>query len=191
MTQEQREKLFEIMGQIEGLGWGVENQQISEGFCGVVEDLDKLLREDADETPDTIKKGLLCCSNSNIGCSQCPYDDYCGIQGEGDTPEQDALACIQQLETRLAQVEREREALMDDLQEAAKAGSVCTGCAYDVDFGRPCEIAYFDCKQCKEPCPCQTCQANSQYKWRGVCEEDTKEKEHADSQGVCCEDRRG
>ena len=49
MTQEQREKLFEIMGQIEGLGWGVGNQQISEGFCGVVEDLAKLLKEDADE----------------------------------------------------------------------------------------------------------------------------------------------
>ena len=47
MTQEQREKLFEIMGKIDGLGWGVENQQISAGFCGVVEDLAKLLDEDA------------------------------------------------------------------------------------------------------------------------------------------------
>lgn len=45
MTLQQREKLFEIMGQIEGLGWGVEDQ-ISEGFCGVVEDLAKLLKED-------------------------------------------------------------------------------------------------------------------------------------------------
>lgn len=47
MTHEQREKLFEIMGRIDGLGWGVENQQINEGFCGVVEDLAALLREDA------------------------------------------------------------------------------------------------------------------------------------------------
>lgn len=47
MTQQQREKLFEIMGRIDSLGWGVENQQISEGFCGVVEDLAALLREDA------------------------------------------------------------------------------------------------------------------------------------------------
>ena len=54
MTQEQREKLFEIMGRIDGLGWGVENQQISEGFCGVVEDLAKLLEDDAkkSETAD-------------------------------------------------------------------------------------------------------------------------------------------
>ena len=49
MTQEQREKLFEIMGRIDGLGWGVENQQISEGFCGVVEDLAKLLEEDTQD----------------------------------------------------------------------------------------------------------------------------------------------
>lgn len=47
MTQEQREKLFEIMGEIIGLTWGVENQQIADGFCGVVEDLAKLLEEDS------------------------------------------------------------------------------------------------------------------------------------------------
>lgn len=46
MTQEQREKLFEIMGEISGLTWGVKDQQISEGLCGVVEDLAKLLEED-------------------------------------------------------------------------------------------------------------------------------------------------
>ena len=46
MTQKQREKLFEIMGVVNGLGWGVENQQISEGLCGVVEDLALLLKED-------------------------------------------------------------------------------------------------------------------------------------------------
>ena len=49
MTQEQREKLFEIMGRIDGLGWGVENQQISEGFCGVVEDLARFLKEDGEK----------------------------------------------------------------------------------------------------------------------------------------------
>ena len=46
MTHEQREKLFEIMGEISGLTWGVKDQQINEGFCGVVEDLNKLLEED-------------------------------------------------------------------------------------------------------------------------------------------------
>ena len=49
MTQEQREKLFEIMGMIDGLTWGVEDPHINEGFCGVVEDLAKLLEEDKKE----------------------------------------------------------------------------------------------------------------------------------------------
>jgi len=51
VTQEQREKLFQILGNIEGLTWGVEDKQIAEGFCGVVEDLAKLLEED--EKDDT------------------------------------------------------------------------------------------------------------------------------------------
>lgn len=46
MTQEQREKLSHILGMIEGLSWAVENNIINEGFCGVVEELDKLLKED-------------------------------------------------------------------------------------------------------------------------------------------------
>lgn len=46
MTQEQREKLYHILGSIEGLTWGVENKQICDGFCGVAEDLALLLEED-------------------------------------------------------------------------------------------------------------------------------------------------
>lgn len=49
MTQEQREKLFEIMGMIDGLTWGVEDPHINEGFCVVVEKLAKLLEEDAQD----------------------------------------------------------------------------------------------------------------------------------------------
>lgn len=46
MTQEQREKLSHLLGMIEGLTWAVEDQDINEGFCGVVEELAKLLKED-------------------------------------------------------------------------------------------------------------------------------------------------
>lgn len=46
MTQEQREKLYHILGMIEGLSWGVENKQICDGFCGVAEDLANLLVEE-------------------------------------------------------------------------------------------------------------------------------------------------
>ena len=46
MTLEQRENLFQILGRIEGLTWAVEDPDINEGFCGVVEDIAKLLKED-------------------------------------------------------------------------------------------------------------------------------------------------
>lgn len=46
MNQEQREKLFQILGRIEGLTWAVEDTDINEGFCGVAEDLCNLLKED-------------------------------------------------------------------------------------------------------------------------------------------------
>ena len=53
MTQEQREKLYHILGSIEGLTWGVEDPHISEGFCGVAEDLAKLLEDDAKQSEAT------------------------------------------------------------------------------------------------------------------------------------------
>ena len=49
MTLEQREKLNQILGCIEGLSWGVEDPRLNEGFCGVVEDLSKLLDDDREE----------------------------------------------------------------------------------------------------------------------------------------------
>lgn len=49
MTQEQREKLYHILGSIEGLTWGVEDPHINEGFCGVAEDLAILLKEDTQD----------------------------------------------------------------------------------------------------------------------------------------------
>lgn len=52
MTQEQREKLYHILGSIEGLAWGVENKSICDGFCGVAEDLAKLLDEDKEDDDD-------------------------------------------------------------------------------------------------------------------------------------------
>lgn len=47
MTQQQRETLFQILGRIEGLAWGVDDSGIADGLCGVVEDLARLLKEEA------------------------------------------------------------------------------------------------------------------------------------------------
>ena len=49
MTPKQREELSHILGMIEGLTWAVEDTDINEGFCGVVEDLAKILKEDEHE----------------------------------------------------------------------------------------------------------------------------------------------
>lgn len=71
----------------------------------------------------------------------------------------DALYYIQQLEARLAQVERERDAMHRDMK------------------------LYSRCKACKKFADGQDCPVHTEYtyggkalfEWRGVCEENTKE----------------
>lgn len=46
MTQKQRETLYQILGMIEGLMWGVENSGIAEGLGEVVDSLESFLQED-------------------------------------------------------------------------------------------------------------------------------------------------
>jgi hypothetical protein len=46
MTHEQREKLWYIAGQIEGLAWGVEDPHINEGLNQAVEMIGEFLKED-------------------------------------------------------------------------------------------------------------------------------------------------
>lgn len=123
------------------------------------------------QTPDEIKKGL---NFNNIDhCNECPYD---GLDCAKHV-DQDALAYIQQLESRLAQVERERDAAVAAIPEIAKDGYVCTGCINNVGLDKRCKEADFNCNECKYPCKCKNCESNSNYKWRGVCEENTKEEE--------------
>lgn len=57
-------------------------------------------------TPDEIKKGLGCCCINGQDCSACPYQ--CNITCI-DVAMRDALAYIQQLETRLAQAEQAKK----------------------------------------------------------------------------------
>lgn len=141
------------------------------------------------KTPDEIKNGLYCCWED--GCSECPYDD-CTMKANFEQLAKDALAYIQQLEagidhaekvaidlaesivedvnklkSRLAQAERERDAVVADLVQAAKEGEACTGCKNNAGLDA-CEAADFDCNECKVPCMCRTCEGNSNYEWRGI-----------------------
>lgn len=108
------------------------------------------------KTPEGIKKGL-----ELIGCDDIVEFLKAADKGiDYDCNEdvaKDALAYIQQLESRLAQVEQERDALMMDLQTATYRGR---------SFNLDCEF----CKDKDKPI-CEDCQ----WQWRGPCPENTKE----------------
>lgn len=100
------------------------------------------------KTPDEIKKGLETCIGECTGNKpHCPYHE-CG-NGCMDTMNRNSLAYITHLESRLAQVERERDAMAKIIEDAT---------TYLEDFGS----VKFALMQLK--------------KWRGVCAENSKEE---------------
>ena len=116
------------------------------------------------KTPDEIKNDLKRCPNKD--CSLCLSSFHCDIESE-------ALEYIQQLEHRIgelaanvAQLEKERSALLDDLRVADM--TMCNHCAYYVTAGTHGKCDGY-CWRCgREDCPCNTCVDNSNWKWRGV-----------------------
>lgn len=71
-----------------------------------------------------------------------------------------------ELRADLSMAERERDAAVRDLDEA----SSCRTCAYG-DIYENCTVEG-KCARCDYiGCPCESCR----YKWRGVCEDNTKE----------------
>lgn len=109
------------------------------------------------KTPEDIKKCLEVCATLDGDCENCPYDGlqiFCT-----DRMRKDALAYIQQLESRIAQVERERDAAVADLHgdcEACKnGGTACLTCVHNL---------------------CAIEELADAWQWRGVCEENTKEE---------------
>ena len=105
-----------------------------------------------DKTPDEIKKGLECCSILTADCeSNCPYFM---VEGCIKQCNDDALAYIQHLESRLAQVERERDAMKRDFMIDG-----CEACKHGHSALDDCNVPWSPCK----------------WEWRGVCAENTKE----------------
>lgn len=146
------------------------------------------------KTPEEIKKGLFCCWED--GCTTCPYDEDCTMEANFEQLAKDALAYIQQLEAdkaawedvaaspgtvedmarenyrlteRLAQVERERDALLHDLRRADYVD--CYACKHN-QSSYDCDV---DCANCLNPCTCNSCHHNNKWEWRGVCPENSKE----------------
>ena len=138
------------------------------------------------KTPDEIKKGLEACGTLDGDCENCPYDDgkqlTCAERLRRGALEyiqrlEEVIECstqivraanelsqkrMSEMESRLAQVERERDAAVHDLHVLfSEDGHTCMIC--DVEKAEA--GCMFDCEH--------------QRKWRGVCEENTKEDEES------------
>jgi hypothetical protein len=133
------------------------------------------------KTPDEvkkikkIKKGLKVCRKQYdgmhwISCHlDCPYKAE-GVWCEG-VLHADALAYIIHLESRLAQVERERDAAVADIDDDGD----CYYCKRR-DLAAQCDFG--SCSDCgNEECPCFRCdRIKNNFEWRGVCPENSKEE---------------
>ncbi len=111
------------------------------------------------KTPEEIKRWLEGCKyKSEAECAECSLIDQCETNAT-------ILVYINQLESRLAQVERERDAAVRDMYALAlnyESNFVCDFCGGNSPLL---------CEQCKiDYCG---------FKWRGVCAENTKEDANA------------
>ena len=113
------------------------------------------------KTPDEIKKGLKYCGAMyewDGSCTGCPYERN---DGECDgSMETDAIAYIQQLESRLAQAERERDAAVGCIEKVYNEISKPVYKVFDTERNLVSSL-HIIWDYLKE--------------WRGVCEENTKD----------------
>ena len=121
------------------------------------------------KTHDEIKKGLTCVCDSPE-CEDCAYATKVEDKEFGEILQfhcseiyKDAYELIIQLESRLAQVEREREAAEHDLHLLADGEGACNVCAR------------FDEGYIPTPPHCRYAWDDDCFRWRGVCAENTKE----------------
>lgn len=139
------------------------------------------------KTPEEIKKGMECCTADINDCDSCPFREYNWCEEKlkvdalellgdllKDREERDDLAeeC-QNLEQRLAQAERERDAAVKDM-ERHKDCCTCKHQYNHFECGR--ENGCAGCPNAE--CHCSIGDTTEEcWQWRGVCEENSKEAE--------------
>lgn len=122
------------------------------------------------KTPDEIKKWLEYCHSSKP-CIDCKYD-------QRDFPHcvrsllADAINGYEKLVSRLAQVERERDAAVDDLESVDEKYETLKSMIDDVTFNHEPYSLYLDFRAAADAIV-EHVHADV---WRGVCEENTKEE---------------
>lgn len=124
------------------------------------------------KTPEEIKNGLEYCGNKPYCDGDCEY--YESDDSYGCKLANDALAYIRQIESRLAQVEMERDLLVSGLEQS------CDTCKHreNMSFHAPCNtcshLYRFNAAERGD---------TDNWEWRGVCEENAKAKEpHQDGE---------
>ena len=150
------------------------------------------MEEKGMKTPEEIKNGLICCQEIG-GCQDCPYGDGedAGDCLEGHL-EDDALTYIQQLETNYSQVSKalcgkENSTLDEVLQAVDQLKSRLAQAERERDAAV--QDVWKSCEYCKHSymnnsdvdiCPhAEYCSpTNDKWEWRGVFPENTKEDEN-------------
>lgn len=146
------------------------------------------------KTPEEIKKGLEACGTLDGDCENCPYDDgkqlTCAERLRRDALEyiqrlEEVIECstqivraanelsqkrMSEMESSLAQVERERDALICFIQKESFPAVIsgipeaCQWCKHLGDFTK--EVCKF----------CGTHDVFGNFEYRGVCEENTHDQ---------------
>ena len=112
------------------------------------------------KTPDEIKKDAETCMSHphTYSCNSCRLYSEC--HGIAEHIIKELYDLVVSYESRLAQVERERDAAADD----ARLGTMCDTCKHNnsKDYSNK---------------PCYKCdEAFNYWEWRGICPENTKEE---------------
>ena len=62
-------------------------------------------------------------------------------------------------------LERERDALLQELREAVRISGCCIQCVHDKPLNE--ERCGGDCDECEEKCECFSCEGGVNYEWNG------------------------
>lgn len=148
-----------------------------------------LLAEDVNFV-ERAKSGLRTCIGrveDKATCESCPYlNERCDY-----AMDRDALGAILHLEQRnrdlagmadsamrekgqlhetIDQLKAQLEAALGELKRAAGENAVCIGCKHygvPIEDSPACTECDCECEQCKDPCPCASCERASNWEWDG------------------------
>lgn len=78
---------------------------------------------------------------------------------------------LEEMMDELAEAKRQLNAALGELKNAAWQSEVCCGCKHygvPVEDSPACAECDCECSQCKNPCPCASCEEASNWEWKGA-----------------------